>query len=241
VVYLVFRGRVAFVEGVGVYQGDPVMKCSTVYGVVVGAVVGAGVVGLATTTWGEQQDSHTGHGHDHKKPKVKAPEMGEDPMMAEMLKMAQPGEQHKEIAKFAGTWHGKVSHFMAPDAPPHMSEGTMVSTMVLDGRWLRQEWKGEMMGTPFTGVGYWGYDAMKKEHVGMWTDTMSTNWMHFKGQYDAAAKAWTSTGVMESPMGNTPMREVTTVKDADHHTFDMYMTGPDGKEAKIMTIEYSRK
>lgn len=218
------------------------MKSSTVYGMVVGLVVGAGAVGLATTTWGESQDSHQGHGHDHQKPDAKAPEGGDDAaMMAEMAKVAQPGAEHAEIAKFAGKWHGKVSHFMAPGQPPHMSEGTMVNTMVLDGRWLHQEWTGDMMGQPFKGIGYWGYDNAHKEFVGMWTDTMSTNWATLKGQYDAATKSWTTTGTMDSPMGPVPMREVTTWKDDTHHTFDMYMPGPDGKEVKAMSIEYTKK
>ncbi len=224
------------------------MKCSTVYGTIVGLVVGAGAVGLATTTWGEQQDSHgkgapkMPAGHDAPKPDLKKPEMGDDAaMMADMAKAAQPGAQHAEIAKFAGTWHGKVSHYMAPGQPAHMSEGTMVNTMVLDGRWLDQQWTGDMMGQPFKGIGYWGYDNAKKEFVGMWTDTLSTSWSTMKGQYDPATKSYTLTGTMDSPMGPTPMREVTTVKDADHHNFDMYMPGPDGKEVKVMSIEYTRK
>ncbi|MFO0832778.1 MAG: DUF1579 domain-containing protein [Phycisphaerales bacterium] len=217
------------------------MKCCTVYGVVVGAVLGAGVVGLTTTTWGEQQDAH-GKGKapalDGKKPEVMPDDAA---MMAEMARLAQPGEQHKAIAKFQGTWHGKVSHFMAPGQPPMISEGTMVNTMVLDGRWLRQEWTGDMMGQPFKGLGYWGYDTAKKEYAGMWVDTMSTSWSIFKGQFDAATKTYTSTGTMDSPMGPMNMREVVTVTDDTHHTFDMYMPGPDGKEVKAMSIEYTKK
>ena len=38
------------------------------------------------------------------------------------------------------------------------------------------------------------------------------------------------------------VRMVTTIKDDDHHTLEMYGTPPSGKkEMKMMTIEYSRK
>jgi hypothetical protein len=38
-----------------------------------------------------------------------------------------------------------------------------------------------------------------------------------------------------------PMKEVMTLVDADHHNFEMWMTGPDGKMMKTMEIQYTRK
>jgi hypothetical protein len=36
-------------------------------------------------------------------------------------------------------------------------------------------------------------------------------------------------------------RSVTTVKDDNHFTFEMFLTGSDGEENKMMTMEYTRK
>lgn len=209
------------------------MKSSTVYGAVVGLLVGAGAVGLATTTLGEPPKETGKPAHDMKMP--------DDKMMEEMMKLAMPGEHHQEIAKFAGTWHGKVTHHDPMSGKVENSEGTMVSTLVLGGRWLRQEWKGEFQGQPFDGVGYWGYDNVKKQYKGLWMDTMSTAFMAMDGGFDAAKKVYTCSGETDSPMGPMTMKEVITIKDANHHTFDMFMPGPDGKDMKVMTIEYTKK
>ncbi len=219
------------------------MKYCTVCGVLVGAIVGAGAVGLATNTLGDPpKETPKVPGHDTKKTELpKQPAMSEEQMMAEMTKLATPGEQHKAIAKFAGTWKGHVESVDPMTGKTETSDGTMVSTAVLDGRWLRQEWTGTYGGQPFKGIGYWGYDNAKKEYTSMWTDTWSTSWMNFTGQYDAATKSYTSRGTCDSPMGKMEMREVVTVKNDNEHTFDMYMPGPDGKEVKNMTITYTRQ
>jgi hypothetical protein len=35
-------------------------------------------------------------------------------------------------------------------------------------------------------------------------------------------------------------RSVITLKDKDHHSMEMFFTGPDGKETKNMEIQYVR-
>ena len=60
--------------------------------------------------------------------------------------------------------------------------------------------------------------------------------------YDAATK--TATGYMEGPdmTGNVvKMKSVVQYKDPNTRVFTMYGPGPDGKEAKMMTITYTRK
>ena len=39
----------------------------------------------------------------------------------------------------------------------------------------------------------------------------------------------------------TPMKEKLTIVDDDHHTFEMWMPGPDGKLFRMMEITYARK
>jgi hypothetical protein len=114
--------------------------------------------------------------------------------------------------------------------------------MALDGRWLEQRYQGEMMGSPFHGIGYTGYDNMKKEYVGMWMDTASTSVMLTTGKDEGGGKM-TFTGTMDDPMSGQPiaMKEVVTIVDADHHNFEMWMTGPNGQMFKNMEINYSRK
>jgi hypothetical protein len=165
-------------------------------------------------------------------------------MQAEMAAWAaymKPGPEHQQLKEqFEGTWDTEVKHFMG--GTEEVSKGTSVNKMMLGGRYLQQMYDGFVMGQPFQGIGYTGYDNAKKRYFGTWLDTMGTGVMVTEGTYDAATKTYTFTGNMVMPDGATPkMREVILVESNDHHHFDMFMTGPDGKEQQVMSISYNRK
>ena len=98
-----------------------------------------------------------------------------------------------------------------------------------------------MGGMPFEGIGYWGYDNFKKQHVLTWMDSMGTAPMAFiGGPFNAATKTYTSAGTWDAPGGPMNFRTVTTVKSDTEHTFEMTMPGPDGKDS-TMKITYTKK
>ena len=164
-------------------------------------------------------------------------------MMDMWLKMSTPGAAHQQLAQMVGTWDSSVKMWMDPSAPPEESTGTSVNSMALGGRWLEQHFTGSMMGQPFEGIGFTGYDNYKKEYVGWWIDTTSTSAMTTTGTMDAAGKSMTCTGTMDDFMtGNAvQMKTVATFVDADHHKFEMWASGPDGQMYKNMEITYSRR
>ena len=163
-------------------------------------------------------------------------------MARQWMETSSPGEGHKALEAFVGTWSGEAEFWMDPAAPSEKSTGTMVSSWVLGGRWVRQDWAGSMMGQPFTGVGYFGYDNVKKKYIGTWMDSMSTGLLVQEGTYDEKTKSFTMIGTMQDPMGNSiKVRHVAKVESADKNTFEMYHTGPDGKENLAGRIVYTRK
>ena len=177
--------------------------------------------------------------HDHGKPQD-APPM--DPAMMEaMMKAGTPGDAHKKLDVFTGTWTTKVTSWMAPGAPPMVMEGTAEAKWTMGGRYVEQRFAGNFMGMPFEGLGYTGYDNVKKQYWSTWMDNMSTSMMTSTGNMDG--KAWSFTGMMTDPMSGKDMRSDTkiVVTDADHHTMEMWSPAPDGKMFKMMEIAYSRK
>jgi hypothetical protein len=62
---------------------------------------------------------------------------------------------------------------MEPGQPPLESEGTAEHKMILGVRYLQQAFTGDMMGTPFGGIGLNGYDNQKQKFVSTWVDSMS--------------------------------------------------------------------
>ncbi len=99
------------------------------------------------------------------------------------------------------------------------------------------------MGMPFYGIGYMGYDNVKKVYWGSWIDNFSTGLMTSSGSASDNGKSWKFTESMTDPVSG---KEITgesrfSVVDADHHTMEMWGPGPDGKMFKMMEISYTRR
>ncbi len=162
--------------------------------------------------------------------------------MKAMMAAASPGETHKMLAKSAGTWTATVTMWMMQGQPPTTSTAEATNEMVLGGRYLKSVNKGNMMGQPFEGIGYTGYDNVKKQFVNSWVDNFGTGIMTMTGKWDDASKSITYTGSMGDPMTgkDTPFREVWTFVDDSHQVMEMYYP-MEGKEFKSMEIKYTRK
>lgn len=173
------------------------------------------------------------------KPGEKPGEMPGMPSKEAMKEMAQPGPEHAILKQFEGKWTGRVESFMP--GMTDSSTGTMTNSLVLGGRWLKQDWTGEFMKDPFSGIGYWGYDKAKQTWVSTWMDTFSTGVMLSQGGYDPTTKTWTLMSNCTDPAGNeSAMRETITVKGPDQHVLEMYSSGMDGKDMLVMRISYTR-
>jgi len=90
------------------------------------------------------------------------------------------GGPHKLLAGMAGSWTTKIKSWCEPKKPPMESIGTCEQKMVLGGRFLHQEFTGEMMGSPFTGIGVNGYDNHTKKYVSTWMDSMAPPFFFLK-------------------------------------------------------------
>ena len=175
-------------------------------------------------------------------PKAKAAAQQQAEMEA-MMKAATPGDAHKKLGAMVGTFNSDVKMWMEPGAPPTGGTGVSENTWALDGRFVQQQFSGTFMGMPFHGIGYTGYDNIKKKYIGSWMDNMSTSMMVSTGTPDPGGRSITFMSTMDDPMTgkSSEVKETVTVVDNDHHTLEMWGADPDGKMFKMMEIAYSRK
>jgi Protein of unknown function (DUF1579) len=176
--------------------------------------------------------------------KEKKHEKQKDPqaMMEMYKKMATPGEPHKLFATLVGSWTTTNKEGMEPGKPPTESTGTAEMKMLLDGRFLYQEFTGNMMGQPFSGVGIDAYDNMTKKYTTAWMDTMGTGIFIMEGTASADGKTITLKGSHPEPDGGRMThRAVWKIVDDNTQIFDMYGTHHGGKEMKVLEITYNRK
>lgn len=175
-----------------------------------------------------------------KEPKMSAEEKA---MMEAMEKAVAPGPEHKLLDGMVGTWNTVVKFYPAPGAPAYESTGVSKNQWVLGGRYVEQRFKGTSMGKPFEGIGYTGYDKVRKQYFGTWMDSMSTSAMASTGQAEDGGRVWTFQGHMDDPMSgqSIPMKEKMTFIDKNKHVFEMWSPAPDGSTFKTMEIVYTRK
>ncbi len=177
-----------------------------------------------------------------------AQEPGQDPaqddmmaMMAEMQKLAAPGDMHKMLANSVGEWDLEFEMFM-PGMEPMKSTGHSTIVAVLGGRYIQEQLSGSFMGMPFEGMNMIGYDNHNKVFTSTWFDTSSTWPITATGTWDKTTRTLAMKGVMKDAanMDGRPYRHVTREIDEDHFVSDMYDTIPPVGDVKVMTIVYKR-
>jgi len=171
-----------------------------------------------------------------------AQEMSPEAMMAEYMKYANPGPQHEALKPLVGSWKTVTKAWMAPGQEPQVTEGTSEATLILGGRFIKEEFHSTFMNAPFQGFGITGYDLTKGAYVGSWTDTMGTGIMNMTGEADSSGKVFNWTASYYDPVmkQDKKYRMVTKIVDNNSHTFQLYEV-MGSQETLGMEITYTRR
>jgi hypothetical protein len=160
-------------------------------------------------------------------------------MMKIYQKVGTPGAPHKRLANLAGSWITKTTTWMEPDKPPVQSTGTCKQKMLLDGRYLQQEYMG---GAPFKGINLIGFDNYTKKYQSIWIDSMSTGIYFFEGTASPNGKTITQESCYDDPVrGPMTWRSVSRIVNSDTMTYEMFITAKGGREEKMMEMTLTRK
>ncbi|MFO0939490.1 MAG: DUF1579 family protein [Pirellulales bacterium] len=156
--------------------------------------------------------------------------------------MPKPGQEHKLLEPFEGTFRSEVSFFMGP-GEPQKSSGTMVSSWSLNGLYLEQRYESDPnpIFPSFKGRGYWGYNFASQKYEGFWIDNVSCIMQVETGSVDPSGKTWEMLSDIVHPMaGPLKKRSIIRLIDQNHHEMETFMTGRDDKELRTMLIKYER-
>ena len=126
-----------------------------------------------------------------------------------------------------------------PGAAPQVSQGTAKSSWTLNGRFLEGEFRGEMMGKPFTGRSLMGYDNTKQKFNSVWVSDMQTSMLTSEGKGENGNKVITLEGRVDcaaTGRKDVLMKQVFRVIGPDKHVLEMFNDGQ-----KSMEITYTRK
>jgi hypothetical protein len=153
-----------------------------------------------------------------------------------------PAKEHEWLQQLVGEWDSESEMIMEPGAPPQKSKGTE-SVRAIGGFWVMAENKGDVLGTPVTGILTLGYDAQKQKYVGTWVDSMTGYLWTYEGTLDEAGKVLTleTEGPNFTGAGTARFKDVIEVKSKDHKVLTSSMQGEDGEWVTFMTAQYRRK
>ena len=206
---------------------------------IVGVAVAAASVATADQKRDDKADAKAGQ------PEIKLPPGWTMEDMQACVAAGTPGKMHEHLAKGVGVWQGKNTMWMAPGADPVTSDCTYTATAIMDGRYVKGEWAGEMPGMgPYHGFGINGFDNVAQKFVSTWIDNHSTGIMNGVGELSGDGRTMTWNFTYHCPMTRKPavMRQVETTTAPGKKMLEMFGTDPkSGKEYKMMRIEFARK
>ena len=171
------------------------------------------------------------------------PSPDQEEMMKKAEEAGKPGAGHKALEHFVGDWKAEVKCWMEPGSDAHVSQATAKGQWILNGRFLQEDFQGEMMGQPFRGRSVYGYDNTKQKFESVWISDMQTSMFTTEGKGENGNKVITLEGTASCPAtGRTDilMKVVLRVLSPDKHTFEMF-DGSRGENAKTMEITYTRQ
>jgi hypothetical protein len=163
-------------------------------------------------------------------------------MMKRAEAAGKPGPGHKALEHYLGSWKAEVKCWGEPGAPANVSQATANITWAMSGRFLEEEFQGEMMGKPFRGRTLMGYDNVKQTFQSVWVSDVQTSMFVTEGKGENSNRIITLRGTASCPMrerGDIPMKLVLRVLNPDKHTFEMFDES-EGKSRKTMEITYVR-
>lgn len=178
-------------------------------------------------------------------PEMQLPPGWTEADMQACVQAGTPGKMHELLAKDIGVWEGKCKMWMAPGTEPMTSDCTSTVTGIMDGRYVKGVWEGDMPGMgPFRGEGVIGFDNVLQKFVGTWYDNHSTGIMTGTGELAADGKTMTWKYTYQCPITKKPttMRQIERTTGEKTKSFEMFGTDPkSGAEYKMMSVEFTKK
>lgn len=165
----------------------------------------------------------------------------DDKKQGETLSPGLPGPVHKRLAELAGTWDVSTRYVIGDKE--REGKATCEAKMILDGRFLQQDYNSLFQGHPFHVLQLLGFDNTRKKSIEIMMDTMGTGLLHNEGTISDDGKVISNLGESVDPQTGKPykLHTVTTILDRDNFTLEWFQVDRVGKETKVVTLTHKRR
>ena len=166
--------------------------------------------------------------------------------MAESYALAAPGPEHQRLQSLVGKWDQEIKVWPEPGKPAMTLKGTAENKMILGGRFLVSESKGNMGGMSVESTHITGFDRRHKKYTTIGLDTFGTYYVTAAGPYDESKQAVVMYGEDVDPvLGGTQKYDfIFRVLGPDKYMIEIVFKDKEhthgAAEFKAVEITYSR-
>ena len=162
-----------------------------------------------------------------------------DPWVTYMM----PGEIHKMLAEYAGSFNLEISMWMTDEAEPVVVQINSEHKMILGGRFLEITQTGNMMGMEYMSVLTIGYNTITDLFDQTTLTNMGTGTLYLTGSWNPENNSATLRGQITNPVDNKSIkvRQQISFLDKDNLLIESYDTYEGEKEKKTLQSKFVRK
>jgi Protein of unknown function (DUF1579) len=162
---------------------------------------------------------------------------------SEWVAMSKPGESHRLMDSFVGTWNVAMTFWGSPQSAPERSSGVSESKWILGGRFIQESFKGTVGGQNFEGIGLFGFDNGRRRFETLWLDSLNTSVARSTGTFDPENQIYSFEGEVYDPLVGRDKSTKTTIRflSPDRYLLTMFDHNPVYGDYKSLEIEYVRK
>lgn len=154
-----------------------------------------------------------------------------------------PGEGQKRLESMVGRFDVRIFTWVDPSKPPFESRAVAITSWVLGSRYIQTMLSGFVMGEPFNGIGYAGFDNVGKKYQACYMDVGGTAMEWFTGTMAPDGKSAVLTATIYDAITLKPTKaemRLSIAANGDHIT-ELWQVDSSGKWVKVVELQYRRQ